>query len=186
MNNQQTSVETDLLELHWRVLLTAHPLAQRLIPPPDFKDDDEAQIASLEAQGFVVKRKVDRINEWRARNQTRPTPLRIRGMAEDLIPELRTLERHGIRSTLAPGQYHPESHQAVLRIARRTRGAICRGHDPIPGKGLPAGIEIVAGYGLKRTGRPDTLVSRIQEWLDSDLSDNLLTSLDRDEYRAAR
>jgi len=104
-------------------------------------------------------------------------------MAEDLIPELRTLERHGIRSTVAPGQYHPESHQAVLRIARRTRGAICRGHDPIPGKGLPAGIEIVAGYGLKRTGRPDTLVSRIQEWLDSDLSDNLLASLDRDEYR---
>jgi hypothetical protein len=97
-------------------------------------------------------------------------------MAEDLVEHLAVLETHGVdRSTppLPPPLMAPDLARALLRIAERTHNAdLYRTAGPGPGS-----VRIVLGSAYVRTGSADTLASRVQLWLESDLSTKLRKSL---------
>lgn len=182
MERQPTSVETPALERSWHVLLEAKPLSDRLVAPPNFPEDDEDLIASWADHGFVVQRKADRIEDWKRSHSTSAPPVRLRNLLADLIPPLAVLEAHEIFQTRGAEPPTIEALSALRQIEGRTNGAICLGHEALPHAGMPAGIRLNSGWSFVRTGNPNTLVERVQAWLDSDLSRNLIESLSRDEY----
>lgn len=98
----------------------------------------------------------------------------LRSLANDIEADLALLELKGLDTTrTAAGD--PEARQAICRIDARSHGALCMSFD-LHGE-QTAGIQIQFGYGHVRTGQPETLVERIQLWLNSRLSDNLRLSL---------
>jgi hypothetical protein len=163
------------LAMHWSVAIQVPTMGDKFRPTPDFPDDDPAQIAALVAEGFAVTPKADRETEWAMRfaGQKRSTPS-VQRLPPALEPHLLALEHAGIRNTRGAQPQTPRERYALTQIARLTHGAICLAHVPVDGR---AGIELVLGYGYARTGRPDALASRVQAWLDSELSSNLRQSL---------
>lgn len=180
--DQETERVTDELDLHWMIALDGETAAERLAPVPNFPDDDEEQIKEWEELGFSTTRKAERIAEFKRRRDEKPAPIRVRGMIDDLIPDLRRLEDRGIRTTRGEMPLDNEGLLAWRRIAGRTRGAICMGSEARPDVGIPPGVFISLGYGYVRTGRADTIAERIEAWLESDRSANLIQSLGRPEY----
>jgi hypothetical protein len=178
----ETERATDALNLHWMIALDGETAAERLAPVPNFPDDDEAQIEAWEAAGFSTTRKAERIAEFKRRRDESPAPINIKGMIDDLIPDLKRLEDRGITSTRGQIPSDEEGLLAWRRIAGRTRGAICMGSEARPDVGLPAGIFMNLAYGYVRTGRADSIADRIVAWLESDKSANLIKSLGRSEY----
>lgn len=112
----------------------------------------------------------------------RRAPAKVKGLVDDLIPDLALLEARGITTTRGDLPTDPDGQQAWWRIARRTKGAICLASDANPGAGLLAGVFIAGSYGYVRTARPDTLAGRIDEWFAAGHGSNLIASLDRPEY----
>lgn len=162
----------------WTVMVERPTLSTSLDPSPRFPPDDEALFADLERDGFVVQRRADRIAEWRASHpgpKTRsPRLVRLGG---DLEPHLAVLEQHGIGSTRGARPFgQPEDLASALSaIYRRTNGALCHRHEPLAGQ--QPGVDVALSSGYTRTGRADTVVGRIDLWLNSELSANLRASL---------
>lgn len=162
----------------WTVIIDRPTLSESLSPLPSFPDDDEQEIAAMEAFGFIVTRKADRVAEWRA---THPGPKlaspQLRDLAADLEPSLVVLEEHGLDCTrgLHPFGQSPALALAIVTIANRTGGAMCQRLELFPGQ--EPGIEIALGSTYVRTGCADTLVARLDLWLRSERSMNLLESL---------
>lgn len=181
-SRHETDRETNELQMHWMVMLDAEIAAERLDRVPNFPDDDEEQIARAAEFGFETTRRAERVAAHERRRDEHPHPFQIRGMIDDLIPDLAALEARGIRTTRGELPIDTEGSQAWWRIARRTRGAICMASEAKPDDGLPAGVFLLTGYGYVRTGRPDTIVDRIDAWMSSKRSDNLVASLHRPEY----
>jgi hypothetical protein len=174
---------TSDLSMHWQVSLPAEVTAERLAPTPEFPEDNEAEIARLEATGLMVQRKAERIAEFERRRQETPKPVRLKGMIDGLIPDLQVLEARGITSTRGPMPSDPAGVQAWWRIAGCTRNAICLASPANPAAGLHSGVFLSMSYGYVRTSRADTIADRIQTWLDTESrSGNLVASLDRGEY----
>lgn len=171
------------LSMFWLISLPAETAAERLAPTPDFPPDDEAQIARLAEAGLKVERRAERIAKFERRRQEMPKPHQVKGMIDDLIPNLQILEARGITTTRGPMPTDPEGVQAWRRVAERTRNAICQASPASPKGGVPAGVHIAMSHGHVRTNRADTLAARVQTWLASEKhSGNLVRSLDRDEY----
>lgn len=182
LSREQSSIDTDRLTFRWHVLLEADPVASRLTAPPKFPDDDEASIARLESRGFKVQRQADRIAEWRQQMAAPRRPVRVKNLLADLIPDLQILERHGVTDTRGADLTEHEVRVALARIGGRTNGAICMVRPTYPDRGVLAGVEITSVHGWFRTTDPNTVAERVQAWLDSELSSNLVESLDRPEY----
>lgn len=181
-HRHETERTTDKLTLHWTVVLDGEIAAERLGPVPDFPSDDEEMIAAIEADGFKVTRRAERVAEFKRRRDEAPAPVKIKGLIDDLIPDLKMLEDRGIRSTRGVMPDDEEGRVAWHRIAYRTRSAICLGGEAKPEAGMPSGVSISLAHGSLRTGRPDTVADRIEAWLESSKSINLINSLDRTEY----
>ena len=179
---QQTWLEVPTLTRHWHVMLEARPVASRLVEVPNFPADNEEEIARFAAAGWVVKRREDRIAEWKHRMAHPAPPVRLKNLITDLVQPLGVLESHGVFTTRGGNIANPDVARALLQISARTGGAICMGHPARPAKGMPAGVNIASGFGSVRTGNPNTLAERAQAWLDSELSANLIESLSRPEY----
>jgi hypothetical protein len=178
-----TERATGDLSMHWQVSLPAEVAAERLTPPPDFPEDDDAQIARFAMLGLTVQRKAERIAEFERRRQETPKPIRVKGMIDDLIPDLQVLETQGITSTRGPMPSDPAGERAWWRIAGRTRNAICLASPANPTAGLHGGVFLSMSHGFVRTSRADTIAERIQTWFDTETkSANLVASLDRSEY----
>lgn len=180
--DQETERATDELDLHWMVALDGETAAERLAPVPNFPDDDEEQIKAWAALGFTTTRKAERIADFKRRRDEAPAPIMVKGMIDDLIPDLRRLEDRGVTTTRGEMPSDEEGLLAWRRIAGRTRGAICMGSKARPDVGMPSGVFISLGYGYVRTGRADTIADRVEAWLESGKSANLLKSLARPEY----
>jgi hypothetical protein len=179
----ETERVTNDLSMHWQVSLPAEVTAERLAPTPDFPEDDEAQIAHFETMGLIVQRRAERIAEFERRRQETPKRIGLKGMIDDLLPDLQVLEAHGITSTRGPVPSDLVGEQAWWRIAGRTRNAICLASPANPAAGLDSGVFLSMSHGFVRTSRPDTIAERIQTWFDTETkSANLVASLDRSEY----
>lgn len=141
----------------WQVAIERPSLSDRLAPVPNYPVDDPARIAEIEADGhFRVRRRDERVAEWRAEHPGTPKPTpRLRSLGRDLEPHLVLLERHGVDSTrgLSPFGLPDELTQAAAAIATRTHGAICLRHDVA---GLAPGVDTFLSTGYVRTDRADT------------------------------
>lgn len=177
----ETSRTGEDLTMHRMVALLAEIAAARLTPTLGFPDDDGAQIAAFDAVGLNVVRKADRVAEQERQRDVAVRPIRVKGLTDQLVPELRVLERHGLTSTRGRMPTNPEAVKGWCNIARLTRGAICLASKPNPEAGMPAGVFPLTGYGYTRTGRADTVAERIQTWLETDAT-NLIQSLDHPEH----
>lgn len=182
LDRHETDRATDELDLHWTVALDGETAAERLAPVPNFPDDDEEQIAAWEALGFTTTRKAERIAEFKRQRDEVPAPIKVKGLIDNLIPDLKTLEEQGVTSTRGPWPFDEAGILARRRIAARTRGAICIGGKPRPEVGMPSGVFVRHGYGYVRTGRADTIADRLEAWFESSMSANLIKSLGRPEY----
>lgn len=178
----ETERATDELDLRWMIALDGETASERLAPVPNFPNDDEEQIKAWEALGFTTTRKAERIADFKRRRDEPPAPIKVKGIIDDLIPDLKRLEDRGITTTRGKMPSDDEGLLAWRRIAGRTRGAICMGREARPEVGMPPGVFISLGYGYVRTGRADTIADRIEAWLESDKSGNLIKSLARPEY----
>jgi hypothetical protein len=162
----------------WTVMVERPTLSTSLDTIPPFPPDDESLIADLERDGFVVQRKVDRVAEWRASHPgpKRRSP-RLALLGDDLEPHLAVLEQYGIGSTRGTHPFgQPQDLAAALyAIYVRTNGALCHRHEPLSGQ--QPGVDVALSSGYTRTGRADTMVGRIDLWLNSGLSANLSASL---------
>jgi hypothetical protein len=96
------------------------------------------------------------------------------------------LEEHGHATARGLHYYGqpPELATAVVEITRRTGGAMCLRREPL-GDDRP-GIDIVLGSSYLRTEHANTIVARVDLWLRSDWSENLLTSLGNEPPGAER
>ena len=182
MRKQPTTMEVPTLKRHWHVLLEANPLSNRLVAVPNFPEDDEERIALYAKEGLTVQRKADRIEEWKQRQVAGTSPVRLKNLIVDLIEPLAVLEAHDIFETRSADPSTMEALRALHEVAARTNNAICLGHEAHPNKGMSPGITINSGWGALRTENPNTLAERVQAWLDSELSSNLVDSLSREEY----
>jgi hypothetical protein len=182
MDKQPTHMDVPTLLRRWDVMLEAKPWSERLVAVPDFPEDDEEQISFWAENGFVVQRRVDRVREWKQTQGARHAPVRLKNLIADLIDPLRALEENQIFATRGADPETMEARRALQYVAARTNNAICLGHKPHPEKGWPSGVHIVSGWGAERTENPNTLAERVQAWLDSELSSNMINSLARDEY----
>lgn len=180
-------LDSSVLAGRWTVMIDRPTLSTSLEPVPRFPDDDDATISELEAVGMTVQRKAEREAEWRA---THPGPRRLSPrlarLGPDLESHLAVFENYGIRSTrgLYPYGQPEDLAAAVVAISRRTCGAIRHRHEPSSGQS--PGVDIALASGYVRTGRADTMVGRIQLWLESDLSKNLRHSLANEPPGAER
>lgn len=170
------------LERHWTVMLDGEIAAERLGPVPDFPHDDEKQIAELEAAGFIVTRRAERVAEFKRQRDEVSAAVRVKGLIDDLVPDLKMLEDRGISTTRGAMPTDAEGQRALWRIAHRTRDAICLGGEAKPEAGMPAGVFVTVAYGSLRTGLADTVADRIDAWFESSRSANLIKSLSRPEY----
>lgn len=177
-DREQTSWDSDVLTWRWGAILIAPSLSDLYPRMPRFADDPRPQVlAQYEAMGLKVKTRVEREEEHRRRHPGPRRPsVRIKGLGPDLGMHLKVLEDHGVRSTRDSGAYDLSPvGRALWAIAVRTDHAIFLGQEPPAG--MSPGIDVHVGYGYVRTGDPDTLVSRIERWLESDRSTNLRASL---------
>lgn len=180
----ETERATSDLSKHWLIALPAELAAGRLEPAPRFPEDNEAQIAHLADFGLTVVRKAERIAKFEHHRQEKPTEFGLKGIIDDLIPDLQILEAHGITTTRGPMPSDPGGAQAQQRIAGRTRNAICLASSADPAAGVPSGVFLSMSYGYVRTSRADSIADRIQAWFDTESRSrrNLIQSLEREEY----
>jgi hypothetical protein len=177
-NREQTSWDSDVLRWRWDGVLTAPSLSDLYSPVPRFADDPPPDVmAEYEAIGLKVKSRAEREDEHRRRHPGPKRPsVRIRGLGPDIEEHLHMLEDHDVRSTRSSGAYDVSPvGRALWAIAVRTSHAIFLGQEPPAG--MSPGIDVHVGFGYHRTGDPDTVVSRIERWLESDRSTNLRDSL---------
>lgn len=183
-NKYETERATSDLSMHWMIALFAELPAERMTAPPRFPEDDEEQIARLAAAGLTITRKAERVADFERRRAEQPEKIRLKGLVKDLIPDLQVLEANGITSTRGPEVSSPTAVEALWRIARRTRNAICLASPPNEAAGLPSGVFMHMGYGHTRSGQADTIADRIQAWFDTESkSENLIKSLECEEYQ---
>lgn len=179
--NGDSGLDSKILTKRWGVVVTEEALSARLAPMPRFPDDLPPDENDSLSYGFATVPKAEREEQWRKRHTLAERPhLRIRNMAKDMEPDLATLERFGINGTRAPNLGAiPGSHRAVSealwRIKSRTHDSICMARDVFAGE--QAGIDLNFGYGAVRTGRADVVAERVQMWLDSEQSANLVSSI---------
>lgn len=164
-----------VLDLRWDILIDGPTLGDRFKPMPNFPEDDERQIAALEAQGFTAQRKADREREHLKRTKQRPPQMRIKDMAKKLEPHLAVLEDAGITCSRTAEGGRPVW-LALQSIADLTQGALCLGRKPLEG-GSP-GVVPQFSWVTVRTTDPDVLAERVELWLGTDESDNLRASLE--------
>jgi len=94
---------------------------------------------------------------------------------------LQVLENFGITKSRSPemGTAALSADVEAVVGARRAISAlvdgVCLGTNPTADH--PPGIDVAFSYGYVRTGSPNAVVERIQSWLDSQRSENLLDSL---------
>ncbi len=171
-------IDSELLTGRWTAMIERPTLSTTLQPLPKFAPDDEGTIESLQAAGFTVKRLAEREAEWRASHPgPRTQSPRLARLAEALEPHLAVMELHSLTSTHGVYPYGQpiDLATAVVEIARLASGGLCHRHEPFTGQ--RPGVDLALSSGYTRTGRPDTVVGRIELWLDSDLSANLRDSL---------
>lgn len=180
----ETERATSDLSMRWMIALSAELPAERLTPPPRFPEDDEEQIARFAAAGITIMRKAERVADFERRRAEEPEKIRLKGLVKDLIPDLQVLEAHGITSTRGPEVGSPAAVEALWRIARRTRDAICLASPSNESAGLPSGVFMHMGWGHTRSGLADTIADRIQAWFDTESkSENLIESLECEEHQ---
>ncbi len=182
--NRDKGLDSTILTKRWSVALMEDGLGSRLAPMPRFPDDPSAaEVANMALYGLrPASTKAERESRWKIAQTLAPRPaVSVKNLTVDIEPHLAILERLGINTTRRPEQPDelPQDRQAansaIWAIRHRTGGAICMGR-PLIGDEAP-GIDLVFGYGQVRTSRPDVVVERVQLWLDSDQSINLIESL---------
>lgn len=169
------SFDSTLLTGRWLVAIEAPSLSQKLQPMPDFPADDSQLISGFAAIGSVMLR-ADREDEWRNQHPVLRQPtVRLKHLARDIEQALRIVEADGIVNTRGAMPSCVEVTRALAEIQSRTAGAI--GMRFSPSDGQSPGIDLALASGGTRTERADTMATRVQLWLDSDLSLNLRRSL---------
>jgi hypothetical protein len=180
---RETGYDSAVLSRRWSIIVTEEPLSSRLAPMPTFPDDPSPErIRQLARDGFTLVTKAEREEEWRLQHTLAPrAQLQIKNLAKDIEPHLAVLERYGLfetRSyelpTATPDDFRM-ANEALWAVRRRTHDSICRARVPFDFE--QPGIDIHFGYGSVRTGRADVVAERVQMWLDSELSANLIASL---------
>lgn len=172
----------DVVNLRWRWLITldAQTNSDTLPPTPSFKSPSAVEQEDLEAVGFTVQSKAER--ELAFRNQPRgpkqPLP-KVKGLIDILLPHLQVLESHGISEVSrnwSPWSKCDEVSTAQRAILSAIHGGLVMSFEP---ESVTPGVELILAYGYILTGRPETIVGRVQTWLDSEKSVNLRQSLER-------
>lgn len=168
--------DSDSLNQRWFIAIEARTLRDVLVPLPVFDEPNEADVAFWEAAGFNIPSAEEQRSAFLAKHPRtwRPVPP-LQTLARDLEPDLKILEDDGISNTRGAEPSSGEANTALMRIARRTQNAICMSHPP--GHDERPGIELTLARGGVRTERGAAIVGRIDAWLQSDLSANLLESL---------
>lgn len=181
---REAGYDSAVMTQRWSVIVSEESLSERLAPVPNFPSDPpESEIANWADRGFTVVRRAEREAEWLQEHSLAPRKqLPIKNLARDIEPHLVQLETFGIRQTRSYNL--PDSTAADRRSAesalwavwRRTNNSICMAHDVLPGES--PGIDLHFSYGLVRTGDADVIAMRVQMWLDSEVSTNLIASLE--------
>ena len=163
------------LTRHWSISIEVPTSAERFRPIPEFPDDPD--ITDFQVLGYRVATKKERIAEFEVVRDAEPPPFPgLRKLTKDVAPLLKTLEKRGITETRSkPFDSSAELSRALYSFEAMTRGSIGISHEQ--SVDLPAGIQYHSNFGQVRTSRPETLVTRIQGWLDSPDSTNLCASL---------
>ena len=157
------SFKSDLLRLHWMVSFLEPSLGESHDP-----------------------------KSWVKGTKSRVSILEPRTLFQHLEPLLATLENFEIRKSRDRNMGTATSAEDQLTVSRARHlidarvGGVCLASNPTDAH--PPGIDLAFSYGYVRTGISDKVVERIQTWLDSPLSENLIASLVRanaDERHAA-
>ena len=162
----------------WYVVLNTPALSEALVAPPRFRGLPPAEVHDWEARGFHVISAEERRREWSAQHPLGQPAPRLKDLGRRIAPHLRALERHGVldtRDRWPQAEPDPEVAGALRAIAAATGGAECHGF-PAPA-GQHGGVQVLRAWGYVRTGRPDTMVTRIQRWFEAGLGENLIASL---------
>jgi hypothetical protein len=170
------SFDSKLLTGRWMVAIDAPSLSEKLQPMPRFPTTDPRLIAELAAIGLSVTPIAEREQEWRSQHPVLGQPtVRLKYLARDIEQPLRIVESDGIVNTREANASCGEVARALADIQERTASAICMRYSPLDDES--PGIDLALAMGGTRTDRADTMVSRVQLWLDSELSSNLRESL---------
>jgi hypothetical protein len=166
------------LTCQWSVLLNTPVLSEALAAPPPFRDPAPAEVREWEARGIHVMSAEECRREWIAEHPVRQPVPRLKELGRRLEPHLLVLEQHGVVDTWGRWPWAEQDHEvaeALRSIAEKTGGAVCHGF-PVPG-GLHGGVTVQRGWGYVHTGKPDTMVTRIERWFEAGLATNLIDSL---------
>ncbi|HEY5182340.1 MAG TPA: hypothetical protein VIJ07_21635 [Dermatophilaceae bacterium] len=157
---QAVSFDSERLTGRWSVIIDQPTLSTSLAPVPNFQYPADREAA------------------WRAEHPGPriPTP-KLMQLGQDLEQHLVILEQHGLETTRGLSPYNqPQALADTIRaIEQRTPGAWCLRRVPLPNE--RPGVDVVLGSSSIRTGRANTIVNRLDLWLHSDQSKNLLQSL---------
>ena len=183
--SRDPGLKSKILTKRWRVVISEEPLSTRLAPMPKFPDDSPADLTEqLKLHGLHLVTQAAREEQWRLHHTLEKRPqVRISGLTMDIEPNLELLERLGISQTRNPelsrlnAADFRAAFEALCAIKRRTGDAICMAREPCQTE--EPGIDLYFGYGLVRTADPNVVVKRVQMWLDSKQSANLIASLVR-------
>jgi hypothetical protein len=170
------SFDSRVLTGRWTVLIEAPSLSETLRPMPNFPPD---RVDSVSAHMTDDSRVVPRAEREVEHRQQHPGPklptVRLKNLGRDLERSLQVLEANGVECTRGARRSTSDVGGALSQIAVRTDGSICMWHRP--GSYETPGVDIALSMGSTRTEHPDTIVGRIQLWLDSEDSQNLRDSL---------
>jgi hypothetical protein len=174
----ECGLDSEVLTKRWTVMIDAPTLSTTLRPMPKFRRVDPELVNGLEADGFQVASAEARAEKWHADHPgpKRRAP-RLKQLASDIEPHLKVLEEEGIFSNvgLYPYGQGQDFAKTISFIAQHTNGGRCYGREA-QGSQAP-GIDVLRSSDFVRTGRPNTIVGRIDLWLGSDLGSNLKSSL---------
>ena len=178
MGRYETSRDVPELTRRWLVLLKAQTNSDTLPPMPAFPEPSPAVRAHYEAAGMTVQTRAEREAEFRAEHPGPRSPRpQVKQLIDRLIPHFQVLEAHdvgGDSQGWVPWFATDPVSTAKAEILRAIEGGMVSSFVP---ETVPAGVDLHLGWGYSRTGCADTIVGRIQTWLDSDLARNLRQSL---------
>jgi hypothetical protein len=176
--------EDSSLEAQWNIALSPEMSSGRfreIVEIPDGPDEPYEK-AEYPDGSWIQKVRPSQIaeNMRAARDFHRPKVPSLGKISKALFPLLRKLEKLGVFEIRQPSSYVLDDPvddllQQCLDLTGGNYGFGFR-HDEVA-----SGIQFTMSYGTVTTSRSETLVGRIQSWLDSPESTNLRSSLGRKE-----